>query len=108
MKNQLYLKTVTLEEAFQRFKANIPDQFYEAYETVCVDQAHGRVTAEPIFAKYSNPNFNAAAMDGIMVMSSKTQNADERRPLRLMKGVDFEYVDTGDVIVPPYDSVIMI
>lgn len=68
----------------------------------------GRVTAEPVFARCSSPNYNAAAMDGIAVISKSTFNANEHNPLILEEGVDFETVNTGYMIRDPYDAVIMI
>lgn len=108
MKRNTYLKTTTLEEAMAIFKSKNESGFIHSVEEIDVTHAFGRVTAEPIYAKVSNPHFNAAAMDGIMVDSQKTLGANERHPIRLLKGIDFEYVDTGDLINPLYDSVIKI
>lgn len=108
MDRNIYLKTVSLEEALELFKTKTNRIFSESFEDIHVADAYGRMTAEPVYAKCSNPNYNASAMDGILVFSEKTLTADERRPLQLIKGSDFIYVDTGDVIISPYDSVIMI
>lgn len=108
MDRNIYLKTVSLEEALELFKTKTNRIFSESFEDIHVADAYGRMTAEPVYAKCSNPNYNASAMDGILVFSEKTLTADERRPLQLKKGSDFIYVDTGDVIISPYDSVIMI
>ena len=108
MKRNIYLKTVTLEQALQCFRDRTGHLFEDAYEEISIENAYGRITSEPIYALCSNPNFNASAMDGIAVISAQTIHADERNPLRLKEGVDFIHVDTGDLIVPPYDSVVMI
>lgn len=108
MERNIYLKTVTLEEAIQCFGEKTQHRFNQLFEEVPIDQSYGRVTFEPVYARCSNPNFNASAMDGIAVISSKTHLADERNPVQLLLNEDFIYVDTGDVIEPPYDSVIMI
>lgn len=108
MERNIYLKTVTLEVALSIFSEKTNHFLERSTETIHVSEAYGRMTSEPVFAKCSNPNYNASAMDGIMVTSERTLSADERRPLRLKKNEDFIYVDTGDVIIPPYDSVIMI
>lgn len=108
MERNIYLKTVTLEQALEIFADQTNHFFSERFEEIHVAQAYGRMTAEPVYAKCSNPNFNASAMDGIMVASETTLTADERRPLKLKRNRDFIYVDTGDVIAPEYDSVIMI
>ena len=69
--------------------------------------ATGRVTAKAIFAKVCDPTYNASAMDGIAVYSGDTLSATEVRPLTLRKG-QFAYVNTGNPVNPPFDSVIMI
>ena len=57
----------------------------ERLETVRLplDQAVGRVTAEPVWAKTSSPPFDAAAMDGIAVQAADTVGASETSPVRL-------------------------
>jgi putative molybdopterin biosynthesis protein len=65
----------------------------------------GRVTADPIFARYSVPEVHLAAMDGIAVVSSETEGASEQHPVTLDNAVR---VNTGNVVPPDYDSVIMI
>ncbi|WP_321506058.1 molybdopterin biosynthesis protein [uncultured Methanoregula sp.] len=65
----------------------------------------GRVTAEPIFARYSVPEVHLAAMDGIAVVSAETEGASEQRPVMLEHAVR---VNTGNIVPPEYDAVIMI
>jgi putative molybdopterin biosynthesis protein len=65
----------------------------------------GRVTAEPIFARYSVPEVHLAAMDGIAVVSKETEGASEQHPITLKHAVR---VNTGNVVPPQYDAVIMI
>jgi putative molybdopterin biosynthesis protein len=71
-----------------------------------LDQAVGRVTAEPVWATRSSPPFDAAAMDGIAVHSAETVGASETSPVRLEPG-SFEIVDTGDPIPADFDAVVM-
>ncbi|HVG74017.1 MAG TPA: molybdopterin biosynthesis protein [Thermoleophilaceae bacterium] len=71
-----------------------------------LDQAVGRVTAEPVWATRSSPPFDAAAMDGIAVHSADTVGAGETSPVRLAAG-SFEIVDTGDPIPGDFDAVVM-
>ena len=80
----------------------------ERVETVRLplDQAVGRVTAEPVWAKTSSPPFDAAAMDGIAVHASGTVGASETSPVRLDAGA-FALVDTGDPIPGDFDAVVM-
>lgn len=78
------------------------------WEEIDVTDSLGRVTFEAIYAKVSSPNYNAAAMDGILVESSKTIGASDVNPKVLEKDKDFIYVNTGNVVIDPYDAVIMI
>jgi putative molybdopterin biosynthesis protein len=71
-----------------------------------LEQAVGRVTAEPVWATRSSPPFDAAAMDGIAVHASDTVGAGETTPVRLDAGA-FEIVDTGDPIPGDFDAVVM-
>ncbi|OEG00041.1 molybdopterin biosynthesis protein [Vulcanibacillus modesticaldus] len=82
--------------------------FEPRVEMVRVTESLGRVTAEPIFAKISMPNFHASAMDGIAVKAENTYSAHETTPLRLKLHQDYEVVDTGDPIPEGFDSVIMV
>jgi molybdenum cofactor synthesis domain-containing protein len=72
---------------------------------VPLDEAVGRVTAQPLFARYSVPEALLSAMDGIAVKSEDTLGAHEQNPVTLK---DFTRVNTGNVIPPGYDAVIMI
>src|SRR5215210_7902325 len=71
-----------------------------------LDEAVGRVTAEPVWARTSSPPFDAAAMDGIAVRAADTVGASETSPVRLDAGA-FEVVDTGDPIPGDFDAVVM-
>jgi putative molybdopterin biosynthesis protein len=71
-----------------------------------LDEAVGRVTAEPVWARSSSPPFDAAAMDGIAVHAADTVGASETTPVRLEAGA-FEVVDTGDPIPGDFDAVVM-
>lgn len=77
-------------------------------ETVVIEQALGRVTADPIFAVNSSPHYHASAMDGIAVDSSLTFGASEATPRRIKLGETAQVVDTGDPIPHGCDAVIMI
>ena len=71
-----------------------------------LDQAVGRVTAEPVWAARSSPPFDAAAMDGIAVRAADTVGASETAPVVLPRG-SFEIVDTGDPVPGDFDAVVM-
>jgi len=74
--------------------------------TVALDEAVGRVTAEPIWATRSSPPFDAAAMDGIAVRAASSYGASETAPL-LLGAEAFVVVDTGDPLPDGYDAVVM-
>jgi len=74
-------------------------------ERVPVMQAVGRVAAEPIFARYSVPEVNLSAMDGVAVRSHDTIGAGDRNPILLEHAAR---VNTGNIIPPEFDAVVMI
>ena len=74
--------------------------------TVALDEAVGRVTAEPIWATRSSPPFDAAAMDGIALRAADTRGASESAPL-LLPSDAYAVVDTGDPLPDEYDAVVM-
>ncbi len=107
-KRNIYLKTTSPEEAFDKFVNRLGDRMKLEEEEIPVTDALGRVSFEPVFAKYSSPIFNSSAMDGIAVKAEKTFGARENNPLTLIKGEDYIDIDTGDPISNDYDAVIMI
>ncbi len=107
-KRNLYLNTTPVEEAKERYLNWIAEDFKAGgQEIVPVTESLGRITAEAVYATCSSPLFNAAAMDGIAVISKHTKGASESTPVTLREGEDYVVVDTGDPIYPPYDAVIM-
>lgn len=109
MERKIYLSNTDIEDAISTYLEKL-DEIRDSIgiETADIREALGRVTAEPVFARISAPNHNAAAMDGIMVIAERTYKASEANPIELVKGKDFEYINTGYPITEPYDSVIMI
>src|SRR6266849_1743643 len=108
---QYYLSDIPLSEALQKFHDALAAAgaltLAEA-ETLALDQAHGRVTASPVWAARSSPHYDAAAMDGVAVRARETIGATETSPLRLTVGEQVVWVDTGDPMPPGFDAVIMI
>ncbi|MCI1722015.1 MAG: molybdopterin biosynthesis protein [Lachnospiraceae bacterium] len=104
---KLYLRTVTPEEALGTYISAVSTLAVRTSETIPVRESFGRVTETAVFAKCCSPLFNAAAMDGIAVISSHTKGASETSPAELKEGEDYLPVDTGDPVKPPYDAVIM-
>src|SRR4051794_860498 len=72
---------------------------------VPVEDALGRVTAEPLWARRSSPAFPASAMDGIAVSAAGTADASEAAPVRLAPD-EYDVVDTGDPLPIRRDAVI--
>ncbi len=73
---------------------------------VPVQDAAGRVTAEPVWATRSSPPFDAAGMDGIAVRAADTLGASETSPVLLAPGA-YDVVDTGDPMPDGRDAVVM-
>ena len=109
MSRKIYLSNTDLEEALSVYLAKL-DLVLPSLDKEMIPtwEAGGRMTASPIFARISSPNHNASAMDGIMVISERTYSASETTPVMLIERTDFVYVNTGNIIAPPYDAVIMI
>jgi putative molybdopterin biosynthesis protein len=114
MARKRYLKKTPLKEAQELFLQRVdPSQL--GVETIPIDAALCRVTAEPIFARISAPHYHAAAMDGICVRAEDTFGATEFSPKRLRRVSDgepiggaFSYVDTGNALPLWANAVIMI
>lgn len=105
----LYLSNMAVEDALKSFFERIGEQGKgKKIEKIKVIDALGRITALPVFAKLSSPNYNASAMDGIAVKAEATFGASEATPLQLKKNIDYMPIDTGDPILDPYNAVIMI
>lgn len=105
-KRNLYLKTIPVEEAREKYFTALEPVLSVKLETIPVTESLDRITSAAIFARYSSPLFNASAMDGIAVTAEDTANASEVNPVILPEG-SYQIVDTGDPIHPPYDAVIM-
>ena len=106
-KRNVYLQMKPLAEArrilLDTFGARMPGS-----EIVPTPDAVARVLAEPVAARWSAPHFNAAAMDGIAVKAQDTFGAHAARPKVLHVGEQAHYVNTGHVLPPAADAVIMI
>jgi putative molybdopterin biosynthesis protein len=98
-----YLTVTSLADALDLF--NTAFSCTPSRERVPLIESVGRVTAEPIFARYSVPEVHLAAMDGIAVVSSETEGAGEQHPVTLDRAAR---VNTGNVVPPEFDAVIMI
>jgi len=105
----LYLKNEDLDVAVSKYLGVLSlKKTDQGSQHRLVTETQGWVTEEPVFAKISSPYYNASGMDGICVDAGTMEGVDERHPKTLVKGRDFNFVDTGDVIKDPYNAVIMI
>lgn len=98
-----YLSVISLDEVFILLSREF--SCTPSVITVPLDAAVGLITACPIFGSYSVPEIHLAAMDGIAVVSEETKGASEQHPITLQK---VARVNTGNVVPPGYDAVIMI
>ena len=99
-----YLSVISLAEA----RALVESSFSAAPGVARVPVAIGavgRITAVPIFARFSVPAIHLSAMDGIAVRSADTVGASEQHPVTLP---DAARVNTGNIVPPDYDAVVMI
>ena len=100
----VYIENNSLKDSLEEYLKLVNVVKTEEIPTI---EAVGRVCAKAIFAKVCDPTYNASAMDGIAVCSQDTASATELNPLVLKEG-QFEYVNTGNAVNQPFDSVIMI
>jgi len=107
MKRQIYLDLKTLDEAkrilFSRFGGLRTES-----EEIQVRDSLRRITAEPVFARFSAPTYHSAAMDGIAVKAESTYGTTERSPKTLKIGSDAVWINTGQALPDGFDSVIMV
>ena len=110
-KRRIYLEDIPLDEARAKLQAALESAGKASPlpgESVPLDEALGRVTAEPIHARLSSPHFHCAAMDGYAVSAAATVSARETRALALRLGVEAFPVNTGDPLPEATNAVIMI
>jgi putative molybdopterin biosynthesis protein len=106
-RRNLYLTNCPVEEALEKYLEALKGLLVPRYEEIPVPEAAGRVNRAAVYARCCSPLYNAAAMDGIAVTAAATLGARESAPLTLVRGKDFQVVNTGDPVRPPYDAVIM-
>lgn len=106
MKRNIYIDNMDVDLA----KAKYFDKLHikPGFEYIKVEESLDRVSFDMVNAIVSSPNYNAAAMDGIAVISKRTINASEVNPVNLEEDKDFYYINTGNIIREPFDAVIMI
>jgi putative molybdopterin biosynthesis protein len=98
-----YLTLTSLQEAVSILTTSFPSP--SGSEIVPITEAVNRFVAKPVYAKYSVPEANIAAMDGIAVRSTDTLGASDQVPLTIEH---FLRVNTGNIVPREFDAVIMI
>ena len=107
MERKIYLSNTSLSRAREIFlQAALARKMGD--EKIATVEAAGRVTSEPVFARISSPHYHAAAMDGVAVKAADTFGAAPTSPRRLRLEDNAFYVDTGGMLPPGCDAVIMI
>ncbi len=109
----VYLHDIPLPEAQKRLQQALEEAGLWrvlGVETIPLDEnALGRVTAEPIWAKVSSPNYHASAMDGFALRAEDTEGAGPATPIQLpISNNQSQYVDTGDPLPDWANAVIPI
>ncbi|MBN2653785.1 MAG: molybdopterin biosynthesis protein [Nitrospirae bacterium] len=107
---QIFLDVMSMDRAKELILSRVLELLdgIEMSETIDVVKSRGRITAEPVFAKYSSPFYHASAMDGYAVKFSDTFSASESEPALLTIGKDTFYIDTGDPLPEGFNAVVMI
>lgn len=107
---QVFLDSCSLENALELLLKRLDSSLESKVttEVISVKNSLGRITAEPVFAKYSSPFYHSAAMDGYAVRFKDTISASEKKPVYLRLNEEAVYVDTGDPLPDGFNAVIMI
>lgn len=107
---QIFLDSLTLEEASRvlTYRLDSMGLYCLSSEVIRTVNSLGRITAAPVFARYSSPFYHSAAMDGYAVRFTDTFTASETSPCLLKIGCDAIYVDTGEPMPEGFNAVIMI
>jgi molybdopterin biosynthesis enzyme len=108
MSRRIYLKMKSLKEARDIFLTHWNSAEMLSAERVTTVDAAGRVTAAPVFARFSSPTFHSAAMDGIAVRAEHTFGARPESPMKLKIGTDAQWINTGQPMPAEADGVIMV
>jgi putative molybdopterin biosynthesis protein len=119
----VYLHDIPLSQAQARLHESLQDanlwRTLGEEEIPLDENALGRVTAEPIWARISSPHYHASAMDGFAVRAEDTAGAQPSSPIQLsvassqsstanLQSQISQYVDTGDPLPEWANAVIPI
>jgi putative molybdopterin biosynthesis protein len=110
-RSSIYLHDIPLEQAWAVFVEALEEAGIWKpldVEEIPLENALGRILAEPVWAKVSSPHYHAAAMDGYALRSAETDGASDRSPITLLLETQAVYVDTGDPMPDWADAVVPI
>lgn len=120
-KRHVYLEDIPLDEAQAAFRAALQAVGWWqplVAEEISVAQAHGRITAQAVWAKLSSPHYHASAMDGYALRAEDSEGATETQPIQLTLVDDWagtptdprpiHPVNTGHPLPPWANAVVMI
>src|SRR4030042_1608143 len=108
MKRRIYLRMESPAKARELFLSRFDLAAMLPPEEVPTSAARGRVTAAPAMARWSSPGVHQAAMDGFAVAAAATFGATPESPRHLALGREAFAVNTGHVLPPGTDAVVMV
>ncbi|MGQ9689541.1 MAG: molybdopterin biosynthesis protein [Desulfobaccales bacterium] len=108
MKRRIYLQMKSPEEARELFLSRFDLKNHLPPEEIPTPAARGRITAAPVWARWSSPAVHQAAMDGFAVAAANTFGARPESPRLLKVGREAYPVNTGHIMPPGTDAVIMV
>jgi len=98
-----YLSLRPLDDALTIMKSSFPAP--RAVEVIPLVHTVGRVTAEPLYARYAVPVAHTSSMDGYAVQSRDTEGARDTRSLKIF---DFARINTGEALPDRYNAVVAV
>ena len=108
MQRRIYLHMQAPDEARELFLSRFDLPGMRKSEEIPTALARGRVTAAPVWARWSSPGMHQAAMDGFAVAAASTFGATPDTPRELALGREAIPVNTGHVMPQGTDAVIMV
>jgi putative molybdopterin biosynthesis protein len=108
MKRKIYLHMKPLAEAQEIFLNCLDYGRMLESERIPTSKGLGRILVEPVFARFSSPNFHAAAMDGIAVAAEATFGTTVDQPRQFQMGREAFWINTGQPLPEGTNAVIMV
>ncbi|MBA4392573.1 MAG: molybdopterin biosynthesis protein [Desulfobacca sp.] len=108
MKRNIYLHMKPLPEAQELFLNALDYSRMLGQEPIPTPQGLGRILAKPVFARFSSPNFHAAAMDGIALRAEDTFGITIDQPRQFKIGREAFWINTGHPLPAETNAVVMV